>query len=264
MNDPLHLIAAALTAGAGVVFLWAACRQWIRLGRDSVATDGRWWWIAFALQTAGLAVSLIDDGHRAFAYGALAGWSAVAAVMFAASFLSAPGRLLLALPLGAVVLMVAIAGVASVGAPPDEETASWISRLHAFFMASHVAALMAAGAAGGLYLLAVGRLKSGDPRATRLPSLPTLDRLVERGLVWGTALLTGGLATGGAAIRVSQNFQIMHPTALIGLAEMILIVAVVSMHRANRLTRRALAIAALACLSLAVIGTLSQVIAAHG
>jgi hypothetical protein len=36
------------------------------------------------------------------------------------------------------------------------------------------------------------------------------------------------------------------------------------MHRANRLTRRALAIAALACLSLAVIGTLSQVIAAHG
>jgi ABC-type uncharacterized transport system permease subunit len=131
-------------------------------------------------------------------------------------------------------------------------------------MASHVAALMAAGAAGGLYLLAVGRLKSGDPRATRLPSLPTLDRLVERGLVWGTALLTGGLATGGAAIRVSQNFQIMHPTALIGLAEMLLLVAVVTMHRANRLTRRALAIAALACLSLAVIGTLSQVIAAHG
>lgn len=262
--DLQHLASVVLTAAAGASFLWAARRQWLRLGREEQRTDGRWWWIGLGLQTAGLAVSLCDPGHRSFAYGALAGWAAVAAIMFAGRFLAAPARLLLALPLGAVVLLVAIAGVAQVGAPPEDGTGSWISRLHAGFMAAHLAALAAAGAAGALYLLVSGRLKAGDPRATRLPSLPVLERLVERGLVWGTALLTGGLATGGAAIRVSHTFQLMHPTALLGLAECVLLAAILGLHRANRLSRRALSVAALACLAVAVLGTLSQVVIAHG
>jgi hypothetical protein len=264
VNDPLHLVSAALTAGAGAGYLWAALRQWQRLGREAASTDGRWWWIAFGLQTLGLAVSLIDPGHRSFAYGALAAWAAVAAVLFAGRYLAAPSRLLMALPLGAVVLLVAIAGVASIGAPPELGTGSWISRLHIAFMAAHLAALVAAGAAGALYLLAAGRLKAGDPLATRLPTLPTLDRLTERGLVWGAALLTGGLGVGGAAIRVSHSFQLLHPTALLGLAEIVLLMAVLAVHSANRLTRRALALAALACLAVAVLGTLSQVVIAHG
>lgn len=262
--DPLHLASVILTAGAGAAYLWAACRQWIRLGGEMPSTDGRWWWIGLGAQTAGLLLSLFDAGHRSFAYGALAGWSAVAAIMFAGRFLAAPARLLLALPLGAMVLLVAIAGVTQVGAPPEDGAGSWISRLHAGFMAAHLAATAAAGAAGVLYLLAAGRLKAGDPRATRLPSLPVLERLVERGLVWGTALLTGGLATGGAAIRVSQTFQLLHPTALLGLAECLLLATVLGLHRANRLSRRALSIAAIACLAVGVIGTLSQVVVAHG
>lgn len=264
MNEPLYVIAVVLTAGAGAAFLWAACRQWLRLSRAMPASDGRWWWIGLALQSAGLAISLIDQGHRSFAYGALAGWSTVAAMIFASRFLAAPARLLLALPLGAVVLLVAIAGTASIGTPPEDGAGSWISRLHAGFMAAHLAAVAAAGAAAGLYLLSAGRLKAGDPRATRLPSLPVLERLVERGLIWGTALLTGGLATGGAAIRVSQTFQLLHPTALLGLAEILLLATVLGLHRANRLSRRALSLAAVACLSVAVIGTLSQVVIAHG
>lgn len=264
MNDPLHLISATLTAGAGAAYLWAARRQWLRLGREAGRSDGRWWWIAFAMQSIGLLVSLVDSGHRSFAYGALASWAAVAAVLFAGRYLAAPSRLLMALPLGAVVLLVAIAGVASIGAPPEQGTGTWISRLHIAFMATHLAALVAAGAAGALYLLAVGRLKNGDPLATRLPTLPTLDRLTERGLVWGTALLTGGLAIGGAAARVSQSFQLLHPTALLGLAEIALLAAVLAVHGANRLSRRALALAALACLAVAVLGTLSQIVVAHG
>lgn len=264
MPDLLHLIAVALTAGAGAAFLRAAQRQWLRLSSGAPPSDGRWWWIAFALQSAGLALSLCDAGHRSFAYGALAGWAAVAAVLFAGRFLAAPGRLLLALPLGAVVLLVAVAGVASVGAPPEDGAGSWISRLHGGFMAAHLAALVAGGAAGALYLLAAGRLKAGDPLATRLPALPTLERLVERGLVWGTALLTGGLATGGAAMRVSPGFQLLHPTALIGMAEILLLATVLALHRAGRLSRRALALAAAGCLAVAVIGTLSQVLVRHG
>lgn len=264
MNDLVHLAAVALTAGAGAAYLWAARKQWMRLGRDPSSTDGRWWWIAFGLQTAGLAVSLLDPGHRSFAYGALAAWAAVAAILFAGRFLSAPSRLLLALPLGAVVLLIAIAGVASIGAPPDDGAGSWISRVHAGFMAAHLAALVAAGAAGALYLLAAGRLKSGDPQATKLPSLPTLERLTERGLIWGTALLISGLATGGAAIRVSHGFQLLHPTALLGLAEIALLVAVLGVHRTRHLSRRSLSLAAIACLSVAMLGTLSQVVIAHG
>ncbi len=264
MTDPVHLVAVVLTAGAGAIYLWAAHRQWRGRGGAPDPADGRWWWIAFAVQSSGLLISLLDPGHRSFAYGVLAAWAAVAAVLFAGRFLSAPSRLLMALPLGAVVLLIAIAGVATVGQPPADGTGTWISRLHAGFMAAHLAALVTAGAAGALYLLVVGRLKSGDPIATRLPSLATLDRLGERGLVWGTALLTGGLATGGAAIRVSQTFQLMHPTALLGLAEILLLTLVLAVHQTNRLSRRALAFAALACLALAVTGTLSQVLVAHG
>jgi hypothetical protein len=264
MNDPLHLVAVALTAGAGAAYLWAARAQWLRLGREPAAGDGRWWWIGLAVQSAGLVVSLLDPGHRSFAYGALAAWAAVAAVLFAGRFLSAPGRLLLALPLGAIALLVAVAGVARLGAPPDDGSGHWIARVHAGFMAAHLAALVAAGAAGGLYLVAARRLKRGDPLATRLPALPAIERLTERGLVWGTALLIGGLATGGAAIRVAQGFQLLHPTALLGLAELVLLAAVLSVHRANRLSRRALAVAATACLAVAVLGLLSQVVIAHG
>lgn len=263
--DPLHAAAVSLTAAAGVAYLWAARRQWLRLGdEDPQPADGRWWWIGLALQSAGLLISLCDTGHRSFAYGALAGWAAVAAIMFAGRFLAAPARLLLALPVGAMILLVAIAGFAPLGSPPEDGAGSWISRIHAGFMASHLAAVAAAGAAGALYLVSATRLKAGDPRATRLPSLPVLERLVERGLVWGTALLTGGLATGGAAIRVSQTFQLLHPTALLGLVECLLLAAVLGLHRANRLSRRALALAAIACLAVAVLGTISQVVVAHG
>ena len=103
-----------------------------------------------------------------------------------------------------------------------------------------------------------------DPRATRLPALPVLERLLERGLVWGTALLIGGLATGGAAMRVSLTFRILHPTALLGLVEVGLLVAVLAMHRTRSLSRRALALTAMACLAIALLGTLSLVVSAHG
>lgn len=264
--DLIHLAAVGLTGTAGLVYLLAAGAQWRRLREPGTPAgdDGRWWWLAFAAQSAALLASLLDQGHRAFAYGALAAWAGVAAVLFAGRFLSAPSRLLFALPLGAVALLVAVAGTASLGAPPEDGTATWISRIHAGFMAAHLAAIMVAGAAGSLYVVASARLKAADPRATRLPALPVLERLLERGLVWGTALLIGGLATGGAAMRVSLTFRILHPTALLGLVEVGLLVAVLAMHRTRSLSRRALALTAMACLAIALLGTLSLVVSAHG
>lgn len=264
-SDLIRLAAVGLTAAAGLGYLLAARIQWRRLREATdAADDGRWWWIAFAAQSAALAVSLLDPGHRAFAYGALAAWAGVAAVLFAGRFLNAPSRLLFALPLGAVALLIAVAGTASLGAPPEDGTGSWISRVHIGFMAANLAAIVVAGAAGGLYVLAAARLKSADPRATRLPTLPVLERLIERGLIWGTALLIGGLATGGAAMRVSQTFRLVHPTALLGLAGFVLLVTVLALHRTHRLSRRSLALAAVACLAVAVLGTLSQIVIAHG
>lgn len=263
--DLIHFLAIGLTGLAGLGYLHAAWSQWQRL-RDAAMPaggDGRWW-TAFAMQSAALLVCLLDDGHRSFAYGALAAWAGVAAVMFAGRFLNAPTRLLLALPLGAVALLIAVAGTASLGAPPEDGAGTWISRVHAGFMAAHLAAVLVAGAAGSLYLIAAARLKSADPRATRLPALPVLERLLERGMVWGAALLIGGLALGGAAIRVSQTFQLLHPTALLGLVEVCLLVAVLAMHRARYLSRRALAMGALACLVIALVGTISLVVLAHG
>lgn len=266
VSDWIHPAAIALTGGAGLIYLLAARAQWRRL-RDQAASsgdDGRWWWIAFAVQSVALLVSLLDAGHRSFAYGALAAWAGVAAAMFAGRFLSAPSRLLFALPLGAVALLISVAGIASLGAPPEDGSATWISRLHAAFMAAHLAAIVVSGAAGGLYLVVTARLKSADARATSLPALPVLERLLERGLLWGTALLLGGLAIGGAAIRISQSFQLLHPTALLGLVEFALLVAILAMHRTRSLTRREVAIGVIACLSMALLGTLSQVIIAHG
>ena len=264
--DLIHPAAIALTGGAGVVYLLAARAQWQRLREPAAPAgeDGRWWWIAFTVQSAALLVSLFDAGHRSFAYGALAAWAGVAAVLFAGRFLTAPSRWLFALPLGAVVLLVAVAGIASLGAPPEDGSATWISRLHAAFMAAHLAAIVVSGAAGGLYLVVTARLKSADARATSLPALPVLERLLERGLLWGTALLLGGLAVGGAAIRISQTFQLLHPTALLGLVEFGLLVAILAMHRTRSLTRRAVAVGAIACLSMALLGTISLVVIAHG
>jgi ABC-type uncharacterized transport system permease subunit len=262
--DLIHLAAVGLTAAAGLGYLLAARAQWRRLRDQDAADDSRWWWIAFAAQSIALLVSLLDQGHRSFAYGALAAWAGVAATLFASRFVSAPGRLIFALPLGAVALLVAVAGTASLGAPPEDGAGSWISRVHAGFMAAHLAGLVVAGAAGGLYVVASARLKSADPRATRLPTLPVLERLLERGLVWGTALLIGGLATGGAAIRVSLTFRLLHPTALLGLVEVGLLVVVLAMHRTRNLSRRALALAAIACLAIALLGTISQIVIAHG
>jgi hypothetical protein len=266
----IHITAVALTAAAGLGYLFAARTEWRRQPTSAAApaakpvNDGRWWWIAFAAQSAALLVSLIDTNHRSFAYGALATWAGVAAVLFAGRFLSASSRLLFALPLGALALLVAVAGTASLGAPPEDGAGSWISRVHLGFMAAHLAAIVAAGTGGGLYVLASARLKSADPRATRLPTLPVLERLIERGLIWGTSLLIGGLATGGAAVRVAESFHLFHPTAILGVMECILLFTVLAMHRTRKLSRRALAIAAACCLAVAVLATLSQVAFAHG
>lgn len=263
---PLHAAAIVLTGLAGVGYVVAAIGQWRRLRETATPDrdDGRWWWIAFAIQSAALTASLADPVHRSFAYGALAAWAGVAAMLFAGRFVSAPTRLLFALPLGAAALLVAVAGTATLGAPPEGEDATWISRVHAAFMAAHLAGLLVAGAAGGLRMVAATRLKSADPRATRLPALPTLERLLDRGLVWGAALLIGGLATGGAAMRVSPDFRLLHPTALLGLAELGLLLAVLVWHRAGRLSRRALSVGALACLAVALSGTVSLILVAHG
>ncbi|MCS6969511.1 MAG: hypothetical protein RMM29_06660 [Planctomycetota bacterium] len=260
MNDGLHALAVATTAAAGLLYLQAARRQWLMLARGPA--DARWWWLGFALQTAGLLVSLLDHGHRSFAYGALAAWAAMAALLYASTFLAAPVRLLLAVPLGALALLTAVAGGLAVA--PDERSAHWLPLVHAACMAAQLAAMTVAGASAGLYLLAASLLKAGNPLATRLPALPALERLIERGLVWGTALLIAGIALGGAAMRLSDSFRLLHPTALLGILELLCAAGALAWYRLQRCSRRSLALAAALCAAIAVAGSLSQVLLAHG
>src|SRR5204862_209152 len=82
----------------------------------------------------------------------------------------------------------------------------------------------------GMYLTAVRQLKSPSPRTLRLPSLPLLERLTERSLVVATALLMGGLATGGAAMQLSRSISLAQPSIILALMTMALLVLVLALR----------------------------------
>ncbi len=263
----MHLIAIILIAAAGCCYCTAALLRWRLMGKADAPQPGYLWpmWAGMALHTASLALSLVDTGEQDFAYGVLGVWAGVASLLFVSRYLAMPSRGVLALPVGGMALLVAMAELAGPAhAPPVGAPAHWISIVHAVFMSLHLAVMVLAGAAGGLYLVSARQLKSPSVRALRLPNLPLLERLCERSLVVGTALLLGGLATGGAAMQLSRVISLAHPTIVLALLTMAVLVAVLALRAANRLSRRGIAIAAVATMLLAALGAVSQLVAPHG
>lgn len=262
----MHLTAIILIAAAGMCYVAAAVLRW----RQMAVSDERHsahlipLWLGLALHTVSLVLSLLDPGQRDFAYAVLAVWAAVASMFFVSRYLTSPSRTILVLPVGGMALLVAMAELASGKGEPSTGVTSWITRIHVGLMILHVGVMLLSGAAGGMYLTAVRQLKASSSRALRLPNLPLLDRLTERSLVIGTALLTGGLATGGAAMQLKPTMTLAQPSIVLALITMVLLVLVLALRATGRLSRRGVALGAVGAMVIAALGLISQLMGTHG
>ena len=262
----MHLTAIILVAAAGVCYVAAALLRWRQMAYSDERTSGHLLplWLGLGLHSVSLVLSLVNPGQRDFAYGVLAVWAAVAGLFFVSRYLASPSRTILVLPVGGMALLVAMAELASVDAQPATAGTSWIVRVHVAFMALHLAVMLVSGAAGGMYLTAARQLKSPSPRALRLPSLPLLERLTERSLVVGTALLMGGLATGGAAMQLKRSISLAQPSIVLALITMALLVLVLALRSTGRLNRHGVALGAVWAMLIAALGAVSQLVVTHG
>ncbi len=268
----MYHAALAACALAGVLTIAAAVLRWrlLLIGDVRARTWQICLWSGFALLSLGLVLGLHQTGHRDFTYALLAVWAAAAAALFVGGQLAAPSRGLLLLPVGGMALLVAMGGAFRLGAGLDPTPLvkvggmPWIVLVHAAFTALAQAALLLAGAGGGLYLLAERQLKRSAGPGLRLPALPTLERLTERSLIIGAALLTGGLATGGGAMQVAKDFDLGHPTAVLGLTNLGLLVLVFALRAGHRLVRRRLAAAALVSMIISAATVFSLLVSRHG
>lgn len=267
----MHHTAVVLVAAAGLCYCIAAVLRWRAMAvsdEDRRSAHLIPLWVGLALHTAGLVLSLLDPERRDFAYGVLAVWAAVAALFFVSRYLASPSRAILVLPVGAMAVLVAMAGLAGPAPDPTPDKPAgqliWIVRVHVVFMAAHLAGMLLAGAAGGMWLVAANQLRSPSPRALRLPSLPAIERLAERSLVVATALLLAGLATGGAAMQQGGGLHMGQPSIALSLLTMVLLVAALALRATGRLNRRGTALAAVAIMLVAAMGGLSQLVVKHG
>jgi hypothetical protein len=266
----VHLTVISLLTLAGIGFCLAAVWRWRSLAHPEVKRIATWqWalWLGFAFLTAATVLAVVADNqgaHRDLGYGCLAVWAGFASLLFLSRWLAMPSPSLLALPVGALALMIATAGATGPGRTPSVDgPLPWIVLVHAGFMTLHVGAMLVAGTAGILYLTAAWLLKRPSPRALRLPNLRLLERLVEVGSITATGLMVGGIATGGVAMR-AHPISLSNPTAAMGLATMVVLLVILSLRRIRRLGNRGMAMAALVALACSVLSALSQVVFAHG
>jgi ABC-type uncharacterized transport system permease subunit len=262
----VHLTAIILVAAAGLCYVAAALVRWRQMALSDERRSAHLipLWLGLGLHSVSLVLSLINPGQRDFAYGVLAVWAAVAGLFFVSRYLASPSRTILVLPVGGMALLVAMAELASGEGTSSTDATPWITRVHVAFMALHLAVMLLSGAAGGMYLTAVRQLKSPSPRALRLPSLPLLERLTERSLVVGTALLMGGLATGGAAMQLSRSISLAQPSIVLALITMALLVLILALRSTGHLNRRGVALGAVWSMLIAALGAVSQLVVTHG
>jgi hypothetical protein len=267
----MHPVAILLCAAAGIVYCVAAIARWREVARSSAPGPVAAILVAIGLGLhSGALVTGLAAGreHADFAYGVLAVWAAVASVFFLRRFLTAPSKSLLLLPLGGMAVIVAMAGLwdgRETPAPLQPATGMpWIVAVHIGFMVLHLAAALVAGAAAGLFLVARVQLKRATVGSLKLPNLPSLERLCERALIAATAALIGGLATGGAAAQLVPEFRLLHPTVMLSLLNMSLLIAGLGLRLAHQLGGRGIASAAIACALITAVAIVSQVVGPHG
>lgn len=258
----MHHLAVALVALAGGCLCWSTWRWWRALGQDRTAMVPIALYIGVIALSLGLAVSLIDRSHPAFTHAVVGLWSGLVSLVFLRRFLASPSRKLLLLPVGAMALLVAGAGLAPI--PEADSSAQVIIVIHIIFMTATMAAQLIAGGAGMLYLIAVHQLKEGSALALRMPALPKLERLSERGMIVSTGLLLGGLATGGVAMQHTSTFTLTHPAAVLALLDMAILVLALALRHTGTLARRGVAWSALVAFILIALASASFIALRHG
>ncbi len=262
----MHQLAIVLLAISGLGYCAAAASRWRGLQSAGTPTRSALWplWAALVLHSVSVALSVAEGRHTDFTFAALGVWAAIASLVFLARFLSVPSKWLLSLPVGGMALLVVVGALAGRNPQPESGGGGAIITVHVLFMTAHLAAALLSGASAILYLLAVRQLKAASAGAFQLPNLPQLDHLFERSLIAATALLIGGLATGGAAMQYRRDFSLLHPAALLGLATMAVLIAVLALRLASRVGRRGTAYAAIAVLLLNAASMFSLLVDHHG
>jgi ABC-type uncharacterized transport system permease subunit len=260
----MHELAVALVAMAGLAWCLAGWWRWRELragaaaGRSAPAL-----WAGVAALTCGVVASAADGGHRDLLYGTMGLWAGMAALLFVVRFLARPSAWLLALPAGGVALLLAVAGL--LGGTPDPGTGFGVLvGMHVAFQIAHLGAMVVAAGAAALWLLAAGALKRAEAWALRLPALPLLERITDRFLVAATALLTGGLATGGVAVGSTPDFTLLQPAVVCAVAAMGLLILGLGLRVGRVVGRRGLHVIALAAAVSTALGVAGLVAGTHG
>ena len=157
--------------------------------------------------------------------------------IFVAHYFAMPSRALLVLPAGASAIMLSMFAFADQLRPSqvvvDTEAGSLSALLiaHIVGVACSFAALLLAGTGAAGYLLAQRKLKTSLSAALKLPKLPDLEIISERGLVISAALLLGASAMGGVLI-FSGDDKSLSPTAIIGIVTLVLMSSLVVLRGA--------------------------------
>lgn len=253
-SSAMHNSAIAIMILAGLCFAGAGLLRWRNLGRrEEVGETGGTWillWVGMVLLSVTVVVALLDAQHLRFLYAVVAIWSAVAVALFLTAYLRLRTPALLLLPVAGMAMLVSmVAGFEQPDKPLVEELV-WMKVLHIFFMATYSTAMLLTAAAASLYLVVARQLKTAGSMALRLPALPLLGRLNEVTLVIGMALLIGGLATGGASMRLQEHFSLFQPVPMLAMANTLLLGSLLGVHAVRRLMPRALAVGSLATASL--------------
>src|SRR5690606_10159617 len=147
---------------------WSTWRWWRALGQDRTTMVPIALFVGVVALSAGLVVALVDRSHPAFAHAVIGLWSGLVSLVFLRRYLAPPGRKLLILPVAAMALLVAFAGLAPT--PEADSSARVIIVIHVVFMTATLAAQLIAGGAGMLFLIAVRQLKEGSALALRMPA----------------------------------------------------------------------------------------------
>ena len=242
---------------AGCAYLLGVWLRWRRPAPDQHSGSGWAMWPGLALLTVACLLGLAEPGHGDFAWAVLGTWAALCGIHFVAGWLHRPSLALLTLPAAGLAVLLALGSLAGSDHGAQMAPGHWTGRLHVLAMALHLGASLLAGAAGGLWLVARRQLKTPGPRALALPSLPVLERLTERTLVVSVGLLAAGLAIGGAALDAARGVSLAHPAVAIAGGNLVLMLAALALRTTNRIGRRALALAALHAMALAVLCALT-------
>lgn len=261
---------------AGLALCIGGCVRLVQVIRRRDGGPGRSWlgfvWASMLLLTGALLATIVDGRHLAFICAVLGAWSALASALFLARFMTGPSLSLLALPAGAVALLVAPAwgtgrvGGVSAGEDLAISEGGWIVWLHVLFMSTHIAAALVTAASAAIWTVTRRHLKQASATAFHMPALPRLELVIERGLIVAAALLIGGLATGGAAAAGSgTQFDLWHTTPILALVDMALLMVVLAMHATQRLNRSSMRWGAMALCVIAVCLVLSLMLSdPHG